>query len=653
MICCTLAGSDRRDVLSTKVKTTAKQEMETGGQSMRSKALNTSNSPLTEDQAQRVNQLVAALAPEQLSWVSGYLAGLNAQIAGAQSAGAPAGAVPDSDNERLTVLYGSETGNAEQLAQRVGELAQARGVPVRVLDMADYKQRELRDERLLLIISATHGEGEPPDPAADFYEFLHSRKAPKLAQTQFAVLALGDSSYEYFCQTGRDFDARLEALGARRLTDRLDCDVDYETAAENWIGTVLESVVERQGSAPSNVVSLPGGGSPGDGLRSNDLGDEEARSGPRYDRRNPFPAEVLTNLCLNGRGSPRDTRHIELSLEGSGLAYQPGDVLCLIPRNRAEVVTELLHALKLDPEQRVQSDSGEVSLFEALQTDYEVTTLTPGLVQAWAERTGAHALKELVATDNRKALMAYLDGRHVIDLVTEFPLMDLNAETLLALLRRLQPREYSIASSQAACPDEVHLTVAAVRYESLGRERHGVASTFLADHAAPGETVSVYLRSNKNFRLPEDTGAPIIMVGPGTGVAPFRAFLQEREEQGARGGSWLFFGNPYFRTDFLYQTEWQRWLREGLLERMDVAFSRDGERKVYVQDRLRERGAEVFRWLQNGAHFYVCGDADHMAPDVHATLQEIVRDHGDLSQEDAAEYVKNLQREKRYQRDVY
>lgn len=602
---------------------------------MQSKALDTSNSPLTREQAEHLNRLVTALAPEQLSWVSGYLAGLHSAIAGNDALAAPA---PSTERQTLTILYGSETGNAEAVARQAGEQAAARGLQVRVLDMADYKLRELRDERLLLIVTATHGEGTPPDTAAAFHEFLHGRKAPQLESTRFAVLALGDSSYEFFCQTGRDFDARLEALGAERLVDRVDCDVDFEKAAAEWIARALDAVAAHTEPAPSNVVAFTGA---------------VERQAPSYDRRHPFQAEVLENLVLNGRGSEKETRHIELSLDGSGLDYEPGDVLCLLPQNREEVVAELIDHLALDPEQPVTTPAGESRLIDALRHDYEIMLATPAFAAAYAEFTGAAQLLELTREERRQDLLRYLEGRFVIDLLTEFPASGLDAATLLGMLRSLQPREYSISSSHAANPGEVHLTVATVRYQHQGRLRHGVASGFLADQAAPGAAVPVYLRRNKHFRLPADPDAPIVMIGPGTGVAPFRAFLQEREVREACGRNWLFFGNPHFRTDFLYQTEWQTWLKDGLLTRMDVAFSRDGAEKVYVQHRLRERGAELYRWLEEGAYLYVCGDAKRMAPDVHAALCEVVRRHGGCSAEAAEDYVKALQRDKRYQRDVY
>ncbi|QEA38157.1 assimilatory sulfite reductase (NADPH) flavoprotein subunit [Pistricoccus aurantiacus] len=601
---------------------------------MHSNALDATNSPLTVEQAGAVNRLIEALSADQRTWLSGYLTGVNA-AASAQPAPSQAPAA-----HPLTILYGSETGNAEGVARQLGEQALARGLDARVVDLADYKHKELRQEARLVIVTATHGEGEPPDPAADFYEFLHGRKAPKLKECLFAVLGLGDSSYEFFCQTGQDFDRRLEALGAERLSPRLDCDVDYEEPAQAWITQLLDALASRSDT-------------PAPGAEPAALTPQDSPQATRYDRQHPFLAEVLECQGLNGRGSPKETYHLELSLEGAGLDYQPGDILCLLPRNREAEVSALLDALGLDPEERVESHSGGRSLFEALRDDYEITTLTPPVVEAYAARIEAPAIGELLAKERRGELMDYLYGRHLIDLVLEYPGANLDAPALLGMLRKLQPREYSIASSHLANPEEVHLTVAAVRYTSFERERHGVASTYLCDLIEPGDRVPIYLRTNKHFRLPDNPETPLIMVGPGTGVAPFRAFLQQREELGASGPSWLFFGNPHFRTDFLYQTEFQDWLKRGVLSRLDVAFSRDEAEKIYVQQRLRERGGEVYRWLEDGAHFYVCGDAERMAPDVNDALIEIVREHGGHSKEAATDYVKQLQRDKRYQRDVY
>ncbi|MEX2516269.1 MAG: assimilatory sulfite reductase (NADPH) flavoprotein subunit [Gammaproteobacteria bacterium] len=601
---------------------------------MQANSLQEWNSPLTAEQTELLERLAADLSPEQARWAAGYLAGVHGALAASdRPQAATATAAP------VTILYGSETGNAEGLAELACQRAEARGLSARVIDMADYKPRELRNERLILIITATHGEGDPPDPAEDFYRFVHGRKAPKLEGAKFAVLALGDSSYEHYCQTGRDFDARLEGLGAQRLIERVDCDVNFEDTAGEWIDRALDAFAEHADAARGdNVVAF--------GAPSN-------RPAPTYDRKNPLAAEVLDNTPLTGRGSDKETRHIELSIAESGLAFEPGDVLCLIPKNRPETVLDLTAALGLDASETVVIRNRELALGQALRDECEITLVAPPFVQAYAPLTGSGELAALAGEDRRKELMAYARSRQVLDVVLDYPPQSIDAQAFVDALRPLQPREYSIASSYNANPDEVHLTVAVVRGETEHGYREGAASGFLAGRVQPGDTVPVYVRRNKNFKLPADPDAPVIMVGPGTGVAPFRAFLEEREEAAAGGRNWLFFGERRFRTDFLYQIEWQRWLKDGVLTRMDVAFSRDGKHKVYVQDRMRERSRELYEWLEQGAYFYVCGDAERMAPDVHQTLIDIVREEGGHSDEQAAEYVKQLQRDKRYQRDVY
>ncbi len=457
---------------------------------------------------------------------------------------------------------------------------------------------------------------------------------------KFAVLALGDSSYEHFCQTGRDFDDRLEALGAARLRERIDCDVDFDESAAAWISDAVSAFAseiepeERTAAATVLPFSLPA-------------------EAPRYGRDRPFAAEVLENQNLNGRGSERETRHIELSLAGSGLEYAPGDVLGLIARNSPAAAEALTESLGIDPSREVTVRQSTKTFLDALLADFEITTPTPRFLRAWAERSGAQPLLELLNDESRASQSRYLGERWQIDIVREYPVSGISAQEFLGMLRPLQPREYSIASSLQAYPDEVHLTVAALRFEAGSEARSGVASGFIADAIEPGDRVDIYLRENRHFRLPADPDAPTIMIGPGTGIAPFRAFMQEREMLGAGGRNWLFFGNPHFRTDFLYQTEWQHWLADGLLSRLDVAFSRDQAEKVYVQHRLREQGAEIFRWLEEGAHVYVCGDSVRMAPDVHAALLEILETHGGLSGDGAQECLKDLQGHKRYQRETY
>ena len=591
------------------------------------------------DQVSALGELLPTLSQHQALWLSGYLAGLGGQ-APAQTRQAPA----SQDAPTVTVLYGTETGTAAAVARQAADRLGGRGLNAKAVNMADYKTRDLKNESHVLLVAATHGEGDPPDPAAGFFEFLWSRKAPKLQGVKYAVLSLGDSSYVHFCQAGKDLDARFEELGAQRIAERADCDVDYEAPTEAWITSVGDALVAE--NAPAGETQPTGAGP---GLAALGVG-APAQQAPAYSRKNPYPAEVLDAIKLTGRGSDKDTRHIELSLDGSGLTFQPGDSLGVVPRNSDALVGDVLDALKLEPDAPVTVGETEKPLAEALRTDCELTQLTPGFLRAYAEATGAEDLSALV--QDTAALQAFLKEHQVADVLAHYP-ASLDAARFIGMLRKLQPRLYSIASSQNALPDEVHLTVAVTRTTPAGRARDGAASTFLADRVAPGETVGVYVHRNEAFKLPEDPARPIIMIGPGTGVAPFRAFLQEREETGASGKTWLFFGERRFREDFLYQTDFQRWRNAGVLTRMAVAFSRDQVDKVYVQDRLRANAREVYAWLQDGAALYVCGDAEAMAPAVHGALAEILQDQGGLSADAAEDRLKQMQRERLYQRDVY
>ena len=604
-------------------------------------SLNEHSTPLTEEQAEQLNRLVQTLSPQQATWVSGFLAGINWANQGMPQTKAAA-LTASREQPQLTILYGSQTGNSETLAKQAYDKAVARGFTASLKDMGDYRKTQLKNEQNLLVVVSTHGEGDPPDNAQELHEFLHGKKAPRLDNLRFSVLALGDTSYENFCQIGRDFDQRLESLGGQRAYSRVECDVDYEDAADGWIEGALDAFAEHlKAPLPITAVSAP---------------QTVAASGKvssLYNKKNPFAAAVLDNFILNGRGSAKETRHVELSLEGSGLVFEPGDSLGVMPSNCPDLVAELIQTLKLKPDEPVVTHEGEMTLQNALSHAYEITTLTRPFIAKYAERAQANELNALLLEDNKKQLTEFIYGRDIIDLVQRFPVEGITPGEFIGLLRKLPPRLYSIASSYQANSDEVHLTIAAVRYESYGRPRKGVASVHFAERLAEGDTVPIYVDANKNFKLPADPNAPIIMIGPGTGVAPFRAFVEEREALDAGGQNWLFFGDQHFTTDFLYQIEWQRWLKDGVLTRMDVAFSRDTEHKVYVQHRMLEKSKDLYAWLQEGAYLYVCGDAERMAHDVHAALIAIVAKEGGVSSQKAGEYIKGLQKDKRYQRDVY
>jgi sulfite reductase (NADPH) flavoprotein alpha-component len=454
---------------------------------------------------------------------------------------------------------------------------------------------------------------------------------------------LGDSSYEFFCQTGKDFDLRLEELGGKRLSSRIDCDLDFDEPAAEWFKNVFGALNENSGiSAIATEFTL--------------AGENAVLTGQQiYSRTNPFESEVLENLNLNGRGSNVETRHLELSLEGSNLQYEPGDCLGIYPENHPDLVDTLIDEMGWKPQDLVpvNKKGEELPLREALLRHYEVTVLTKPLLELAAQLSSSTGLRELVEPGHEQELRAYLSDRDLLDLVRDYSPWSVPAREFVSILRKMPARLYSIASSSKANPDEVHLTIRTVRYESHGRDRYGVCSIQCAERLQLGDKLPVYVHDNPNFKLPANPDTPIIMIGPGTGVAPYRSFLAEREETGAGGKTWLFYGDQHFLTDFMYQIDWQRWLNDGVLTRMDVAFSRDTDKKVYVQHRMMEKSRELFQWLEEGACVYVCGDEKHMAHDVHNTLITILQQEGGISPEEAAAYLSGMQQQKRYQRDVY
>ena len=584
--------------------------------------------PLDQQQTDRLQRAVDGLTAAQLQWVSGYVAGL-----AANGAAAAAPAVAAAPGESFTILYGSQTGNGQAVAQNLAGKAEAAGFAVRLQSLADYKPSQLKRERQVALVVSTHGDGDPPDDAELFHEFVLSKKSGKLAGLRYSVLALGDSSYVNFCQTGRELDAALAELGAERIADIVECDLDYDEPAGAWVDGLVASLPELlEASAP--VPQL-----------------RAVATTPRFDKRNPYRAEVLVNQKITGAGSTKDVRHIELSIADSGLHYAPGDALAVVVDNPPQLVAQFMGELGFDPATEVEVAGDRVTLGEALGSKLEITTTSLGFLRYWAGLSRSGELSELLQPANKEALTDFVDTHQVIDVVRKYPASPGAAE-FAASLRRLGPRSYSIASSLDANPDEVHLTVAAVHYEAHGSEHWGAGSTYLVDRVDEGGTVAVFVEPNPRFRLPADD-TPIIMIGPGTGVAPFRAFVEERAGRGASGDNWLFFGDRNFSSDFLYQLEWQRHLKAGHLARLDVAFSRDRDEKVYVQHRIRENAADVFEWLERGAVIYVCGDAGRMAPDVDAALADVLVGQGGLSPADAADRLKAMRRDGRYQRDVY
>ncbi len=593
--------------------------------------------PLSAEPYRQIAHLVEGLDSAGLWWLSGYTAGLaRAQGAAAPLASAGANADHLSERSRLTVIYGSQTGNARRVAEALSAKLEADGLPVRLLRADAYQTRELKDERFLAIVISTQGDGDPPDDARALVEFIEGKRAPSLPQLRFAVLGLGDSSYPQFCAIGQRLDARLEALGAQRWIARADADLDIDSVSTPWSSQLFTEAKEALKARPQLASVTP--------LRPH--------AAPlAWTRERPFAAELLANQRITGRGSDRDVRHLELSLEGAGLDYEPGDALGVWIENPPALVQAIAEALDLDADAAVSHGGDTRTLREWLGGKREITRLSRPFIATHAARAGSDALNRLLAPDQREGLTALMAQSQIIDLLQEHP-GAWTAEALVEALRPLQPRLYSIASSRKAVGDEAHLTVAHVEYRHGDALRWGAASHYLASREE-GASLPVFIERNERFRLPTDASRDVIMIGPGTGVAPFRGFVQERAVIGATGRQWLLFGNPHARSDFLYQLEWQDALKRGELDRLDLAFSRDQTHKIYVQDKLREHGRELFSWLENGAHLYVCGDATRMAKDVHATLLAVIAEHGAKSAEDAAEYLNGLQSQGRYARDVY
>ena len=605
-------------------------------------------SPLPDERKALLARVVEGLDSPSLWWLSGYAAGLAQGHPAPQLAVLPGGAAQPS--QRLTIVYGSQTGNARRVAEALASEAEAAGLSVRLLRADAYPQRELAAERLLYVVISTQGEGDPPDDAIGLVEFITSKRAPTLPELKYAVLGLGDSSYADFCGIGRKLDARLAELGASRLFATGEADLDIDTVALPWRGQALEhaKTVLKTSAAPCATVTT---------LRP-------AASAYSHDK--PFAAELLLNQRLGGRefkgiasfdkhalgkpGTGKDVRHIELSLQGSGLHYEPGDALGIRHRNPAVLVDGVLQALQLDGDLAVQDKDESLPLREWLATRKELTRLSRPFLASHAAQSRSEELNDLLAPARNTDLANLLGTHQLLDVLRRWP-AHWDAQALVSALRPLTPRLYSIASSRKRVGEEVHLCVDVLDYQAFGHAHIGAASGFLAA-LQEGESAPVYIEANERFRVPADASRDIIMVGPGTGAAPFRGFVQERAETGASGRNWLLFGARHFNTDFLYQVEWQEALQRKELHRLDLAFSRDQAQKIYVQQRLRERGREVYDWLQNGAHFYVCG-AIGMGKDVHAALLQIVSEQAGVGAETAAEYLSKLQAEGRYSRDVY
>ncbi|NVJ50842.1 MAG: assimilatory sulfite reductase (NADPH) flavoprotein subunit [Gammaproteobacteria bacterium] len=616
--------------------------------------------PLSKEQVNKFKEALGDLSLEQVNWLSGYLAGIAAtgaaagindirSVVGPQSAFAPdplsalssqtqaQPAQVSSDITQSTILYGSQTGNAKGVAQQLKKQLEQADIAAELIDLADFNPKQIKKLTRVFLIVSTHGEGEPPDDAVEFYDFMHSKKVSDLSQLEFAVLALGDSSYEHFCQTGKDFEAAFEAAGASKLFARIDCDVDYQGDSERWQQAIQEHLqANRSNLNSSDTQATP------------QLSIVERE--PSVDKFNPLSAEVIDVVAISASDANKQTFHVEIDLANSGLQYQPGDTLGIWPINSKELVTEVIARLGANGDELVTTKKGAIRLFDCLQNERELTQVSPGFISWLAKVAQDNSLLEI--SQNPSQLKALIQRSQIPDLLEQFP-CQIDVQEFVEQLRAITPRLYSIASSQAEVEDEVHLTVGLVANEQTSKVRFGAASAYLASLTA-GDSVKVFIESNKHFRLPDDPSTPIVMIGAGTGIAPYRGFMQQREHsRGPLGESWLFFGNQHFSADFLYQLEWQQYLKKGVLSHIELAFSRDQKEKVYVQDRMLEQADKLYELLESGAHFYLCGDQQRLAKSVEEALVSIIEKHGQLSSEAAINYLNDLKKQGRYQKDVY
>ncbi|MEM6680697.1 MAG: sulfite reductase flavoprotein subunit alpha [Pseudomonadota bacterium] len=592
----------------------------------------------------------APFSEDQRSWLAGFLAGLHSRTAmGDASAGAatleapkdtaaPEKTVPTAP---VDILYGTQTGNAEFVASEAMEVAQAEGLQANMHDMDAVDMDALAKMEKILFVVSTYGEGEMPDNAELFWDAVSGPTAPRMENTRFGVIALGDTGYDQFCQAGKLIDMRMEQLGATRIADRVDCDVDFEEPSHDWIVANVPLFKAEPESAPEPVAPEP---------EPVKVADKPAAK-PVWNRKNPYSSTVVENRLMSGATSKKEIRHFAFSLGDSGLSYEVGDAMGIMPTNQQALVDGIIGRLGVKPDAMI--DGHEVPLAGLLTSQYEIRTPSKNLITAIEELAGHDEFSHVVSNNDKEALDAFMWGRDALDLLNLNPDLAIDPAEFISWLKPLQHRAYSISSSPKKHVGEVHTTVAAVRWDREGREHMGVASTYLSDMCPQGALAPIFMSPNKNFRLPTDLSLPIIMVGPGTGIAPFRAFLEERRETGATGKNWLFFGDQHRASDFFYEDDIGEMSRVGLLTRLDLAFSRDQDEKVYVQHRMLENGKELFAWLDEGGTFYVCGDATYMAKDVDAALTQIIREEGGFSDDQTTAYISNLKREKRYLRDVY
>ncbi|MXP56720.1 NADPH-dependent assimilatory sulfite reductase flavoprotein subunit [Pantoea sp. Mhis] len=595
--------------------------------------------PFKSEQLIQLQEIISDLDTNQLIWLSGYFWGIAIKQ---NSNSVTKTEIVSSESPVITLISSSQTGNARRLAEQLNnELIEAK-LNVNLINAGNYNFKKIDQEKLLIIITSTYGEGEPPEEALALYKFLMSEKAPKCQKISFAIFGLGDHSYEFFSQTAKDFDRRLAELGGERLLKRVDADIDYHEQAQIWrqeIIQILKTKILVHSSVQSSLTN--------NNIISNIKNNHNVKE--QFTKENPLTAKVLINQKITGHNSDKDIRHIEIDISNTNLYYQPGDALGVWYENDLDLVQELISLVGLKDNQLINVGGENLSLLDALQKHFELTVNTPQIVKKYAMISKSKFLLELV--NNTSKLQEYIKCLPIIDMIRQNTI-NLNTEQLISFLRPLTPRLYSISSSQMENKTEVHITVGVVRYKINGYIRGGGASTWLAKTKENSE-IRIFVEKNHNFRLPDDIHSPIIMIAAGTGIAPFRAFMQERNMNNVKSQNWLFFGNPYFTEDFLYQVEWQKYVKDNVLTNIDLAWSRDQKEKIYVQDKIREKSSELWYWIKKGAYLYVCGDANRMAKNVEQALLDVISTCGNMDYDTADVFLSNLRLERRYQRDIY
>ncbi|QCI22865.1 assimilatory sulfite reductase (NADPH) flavoprotein subunit [Buchnera aphidicola] len=590
--------------------------------------------PLNSEQLNNLKQLEMTCTNIQSAWLSGYFWKIANQKSDVISLKKDK---LNENNQIITIISASQTGNAKLLSERLNEYLNKNNKKSRLVNAIDYKFKKIKDEKILILIISTQGEGEPPEEALSLYKFITSKKAPDLNHLYYSVFGLGDTSYNLFCQAGKDFDKRFKELGGKSLLDRFDADIEYEDDYNKWSQDLLESINNKEIIVKSSFLDL-------------EKENKFTILNNSYTKQNPAKAIILKNQKITGRNSTKDIRHIEIDISGLNINYIPGDALGVWYKNDTNLVKNILELLSINMFDKIKIKNNVITIFDALQNNFELTNNTKNIVKNYTSFTKNKSLKNIVSNDFD--LQNYTIQTPLIKMINDYP-SNLSAEQLISLLRPLTPRLYSISSSQAEIFDEIHITVSVVKKLISGCMHFGGASGYITQFLKPDDAIKIFIETNNNFRLPINPNTPIIMIGSGTGIAPFRSFMQQRDNDGAKGKNWIFFGNPNFTEDFLYQTEWQQYIKKGLITNMHLAWSQDQEHKVYIQERIRENGKEIWSWIEEGAEIYICGNASKMAKDVEKALLDIITENSGLNLENAHEFLNNLRFKNRYKRDVY